>query len=720
MRRVVLAGLLVIGTVLSAITAGGVGSATGVERGTDASAGLPLGFTDGVPVGRGDEPTSTASTQPAADTAAAPTPRYFGRGPYEALRAAVTATARPCSLSDDGLTALALAPVFGESSAATTPSTAPSPMTLSRYNEWTGSYPPPLGSATDTNRNANYGLYAFRDPTTSYRRAYWNPGIGIWQYDSAGVGAPFTTIEAMDVGVVGADVAAGMIGRYCAAPDGSTPAQRRAKAWAPWGACVGCEDRYQDLTGTDPTFSALHLVDGISATGGASARTCTVPSSAEPVTCWYVRPELDAIQGATAWATLAPRDGGDPTVAPTPISAAFYVIDRGATEERHWLRADTGYTTDISASRVIGENARPRGAEPDSGLTWSASSGLCDLTAGRGACRPVPPAGITSTNLSVGGTFRPVALDADGDGRGDVLWYAPGAAPDYLWRGQGSGAFTSSRLSISGTFDVVLAGDIDGAPGDDVLWYAPKTGTTYLWRGSPSGTFTSSVFHHRANLQPLLVDLDGDGTKEVFWYGGAAGTEEVWHVGPSSFVGEVVARYQVSGTYTPIVADVDGNGHDDIFWYAPGPAADHLWRFGDSGAFTSSDRSVSGRYTPLVGDFDGDGRDDIVWYAAGPTADRVWFGGAGGAFTDQAISVGGTYQPVVVDLAGDGRDDLIWYATGAAADSWWRWAGGRTRTATPITLPGAQQAVVGGYADGGADGIVWYGPNGILDAVWWR
>ena len=69
---------------------------------------------------------------------------------------------------------------------AETPETAPSPMTLSRWDEWSGRW------SGSNNLNANYGLYAFRDPNTPYKRAYWTPGVGIFQYDVAGVGKPFT------------------------------------------------------------------------------------------------------------------------------------------------------------------------------------------------------------------------------------------------------------------------------------------------------------------------------------------------------------------------------------------------------------------------------------------------------------------------------------------------------------------------------------------------
>lgn len=160
-------------------------------------------------------PEPTTTPRPAAAAQASTTQRYFGRDPFNAVLAAATSANRTCTspprtISAEGLAALVLAPVFKESSAATTADSAPSPMTLSRYDEWTGTY-----STSTTNSDANYGLYAFRNPYTAYLRAYWHPGIGIWQYDSAGVGAPFTAIERMNVNVVAPDAAAGMVARYC-------------------------------------------------------------------------------------------------------------------------------------------------------------------------------------------------------------------------------------------------------------------------------------------------------------------------------------------------------------------------------------------------------------------------------------------------------------------------------------------------------------------------
>lgn len=706
-----------------AVLAAAVSVSAGTSAGAQAQPGpdVPAGFTDGVPVGGAGGP-EAADGAPAdgatAGAARATTQRYFGRAPWAAIEAAAAATPRTCTVSDDGLTALAVSPVFKESSAATSPSTVPSPMTLSRYDEWSGT----LG--TDNNRDANYGLYAFRDPSTPYKRAFWHPGIGIWQYDTAGVGAPFTAIERMDVAVTAADVAAGMASRYCN-PSASlighsapfSGQERRYAAWSPWGyPCTLCEAQFQALVSTTPHFASLTLVDGISTTGGAQRRTCTLLGVAGTVTCWYIDPRPGVIQGATGWAQIAPLDGGSPTVAPTPLAAPFYVVDRGATEERHWLRADTGYGIDITGSRVVGKNDRPRSNQPGSGITWSSGGGLCDLSNQHGACFPQPPAGISATPLSVSASYRPLTLDSQGDGRGDILWYAPGGADDYLWSGTGSGGFTSVRLTINATYDDVLALDVDGDGDDDVLWFDRAKGVGYLWLAEGLKGFRSVRFTAPVGARPQVLDANGDGGDEVFWYGPGSIADSIWHWTGSGFA---ATPQRVSGGYLPLVGDFDGDGRGDILWYAPGPASDSLWLSTGIGTHRTVPISASGLYWPFVGDFDGNGSDDVFWYGPGSAPDGMWFATPFG-FAPASASVSGSYQPMVADLGGDGRDDVLWYRPGAGSDSWWRWSADRHRTSTAFEADGPHQGLVGGFSAGGADGILWYAPGVTQDAVWWR
>lgn len=734
MRRTTTA--LLLWAILAATAVLAPTGATAQDAPETSGSELPAGFTDGQPVGGteapvDEAPVDDANSAPAAAelSARASTTRYFGQGPWDAIEAASTAISRCSRLSRDGLTALVVAPVFKESSAATSPSTAPSPMTLSRYDEWSGKY------GTDTNQNANYGLYAFRDPYTAYARAYWHPGIGIWQYDSAGVGAPYTAIERMDVRAVAGDVAAGMARRYCNPPTSVvghlapfTDEERRNAAWWPWWAgsssrsCPLCQSEFDKMTASTPYFANVSKVAGITATGGAVKRTCTLAGVSTAVECWYINPSVDVIEGATGWATLSPSGNGSPTVAPAPLSKAFYVIKRNGYEERHWLKVDSGYAIDISGKRLLGKNERPRSNQTGSGVTWASSSGLCDQTAGRGSCTttpaPVkPPTGVRSTTLGVGGTYRPVPFDATGDGRGDILWYAPGAAADYLWIGQGSGSFRSVGVSINGAFDDVIPLDADGDGDDDLLFHVRRSGTTYLWLSNGDGTFTSTRLSPGAGRQPIVLDVDGDGGDEIFWYGPGSVGDALWTWTGSGYSGKALA---VGGVYTPFVGDFDRNGTEDIFWYAAGATADWLWLHKGAGGYTSNAVSVGGTYQPLVGDFDGNGGADIFWYAKGSAPDYVWFSTQRGNFTNQAVTVNDAYEPVVVDLLGDGRDDIIWNAPGSANGLWTQWETSRSRASSALALGGPHRAFVGSFAAGGKDGIFWYAPGSTPDAVWWR
>ena len=668
----------------------------------------------------GDASPSVASATAVPVLTATVTTRYVGAGPFQAVLSAAAATPRSCAISDNGLAALILAPVFKESSAATTATSSPSPMTLSRYDEWSGVY------GTTTSADSNYGLYAFRNPYTAYPRAYWNPGIGIWQYDSAGLGAPLTTVEAMDVRVVAAEVARVMASRYCNPPTyvvghGApfTDQERRYAAWGDWGfPCTLCQTYFGEMTASVPYFANVQTVPGIDALGGTVARTCSLPDVASPMPCWYVQPVVGVIQGSTAWATYKIDGGGNPTSAPAPLSAPFYVVDRGTTEERHWLTADTGYSIDILASRTIGKNARPRSSQAGSGLTWSSSSGLCDLTAVRGACRPLPPPGISSASPTIVAVARAIPLDADGDQRGDVLLYGPGSVGDTLLKGSGAGTFSALPVTVNLVYDSVTAGDVDGDDDDDVLFYNRASGLTFLWRSNGNGTFTTvGGMTPGAGMVPLMVDRDGDGAQELFWYGAGALADQVWDFSGGTVKSSAVS---VSGQYQPFVGDFDGNGCDDIFFYAAGDGPDYLWLHKIAGGYLSLLRPVNGFYNPRVGDFDGDNVDDVLWHGPAAAPDSIWYGGPGGAITVSSFVVNGSYIPVVLDLFGAGHSDVVWYAPGPAPDFLWRFSGRGVWSSSGLVLPSLQEAVVGGFSGGGAPGIFWYGLGALVDSVWYR
>ena len=421
---------------------------------------LPPGFTDGVPVGAeaGTDRRGGAASGTRSQVAAAPS-GYFGAGAYGAVRCGgrrheprparspTTCSPRSCSR-----------PCSRSRRRPPPPSTAPSPMTLSRYDEWNGMFSHDDGHTGEQ-------LRALRLPQPVHRRTggpSGSPGIGIWQYDSAGLGAPLTTAEAMDVGTVAGDVARVMSARTATRPPPWSGTPRRSptrSAATPPGAtggypCTLCQGFFDEMMGTTPAVREPRAGRRGSAPWAASRqRTCTLAGVAEHRSrAGTSNPAVGVIQGATAWATLSPgrrrqhHGRADAALAPRSTSST------GAPRRSGTGSAPTRGTPSTSgrAARSAGTPARSaRRRAPAS--PGRAASTLCDVTAVRGACGPCRRAGVSATTFSVAGSYRPVALDANGDGRGDILWYAPGSGPDYLWLGTGPGTFSSTTLNVTKT-----------------------------------------------------------------------------------------------------------------------------------------------------------------------------------------------------------------------------------------------------------------------------
>jgi hypothetical protein len=320
--------------------------------------------------------------------------RSFGSGPLEAVYDAAQAKAS-CGLTDIQLAAMMMAPTYTEAGGPV-----PSPMALSRYDNV---------SVNSTNVN----LFAFGSTSGAYVNAFWSPGIGMWQFDSAGAW-PFGAAGAID-SVTAANQAATTISyRWCNAPSSqqSDPAARRKYAWGPWYGCSTtstCESIYASLVAGDRLDSAFD--SSVGRYGGMQQRTCNLANVGTGLTCWYVNPSL--AQGSKGWT------GGTYTGSKsvTPLPKPFYVIETGGREYRVWLRDDTGYDTGISASKPLTANAR-------TSLTWSSGDALCDVTAGRGACGTVRVA-QTPWGPKSGNPFGNLdALSASADGRVTVAGWA--------------------------------------------------------------------------------------------------------------------------------------------------------------------------------------------------------------------------------------------------------------------------------------------------------
>lgn len=697
-----------------------------VPPGTTPGDRPPPGALDGVPM-TDAVPPKNEQIDTAAVAAVDTTRRYFGDGPWNAIKSAAASKTMCSGLTPTELQAMVLTTIFRESSGATAAGGEPAPMTLSRYDEWTGV------KSGATNADANYGLYAFRDPNTIYKRAFWHPGIGIWQYDSAGLGAPFTAAQRINTAFLAGDVAQGMRDRYCTSTQ-TTEAGKRYDAWYPWYlSCdtspeqvgsqinpnaVYCEQIYQGLMQTN--FGNVTLTPGFSAAGGMVQRTCRLRGYSENLTCWLIDPAK--AQGANWWATATPLDGGAPnrsTSPITPISTPFYDFSHDGVEQRYWLKVDSGYNADFTGTRVLGKNARPKDNQPGSGISWSPGPGLCDVTAHRGACDPaVPPAGVRSTALSITDSgYSVIPFDFNGDRIGDVYLYAAGPTPERLLIGRGNGVFSSYTIGQAQMSYVVKTADVNGDARDDLILVQPSAGVMYVQLSRGDGTFSQQKYAVPVGAQVYPFDWNGDRRSDLLVYTPGAGADVILTSTASGALQRQATT--INGYYQVRTGDFDGNGLQDVLFYAQGSTTGFIWRSSAAGPnrTTTAIRAVASSAVE-VGDLDGDRLTDIVWRATGRAT--VWWGDPQFAFSSATEQVAGNGRPVIVDLPADGRQDVMWWTPGAGADSWTRWAADRVATTSAAGISATQTPSVGRFSTGGNDGIIWYGNGTVSDWVWWR
>jgi glycerophosphoryl diester phosphodiesterase len=309
----------------------------------------------------------------------------------------------------------------------------------------------------------------------------------------------------------------------------------------------------------------------------------------------------------------------------------------------------------------------------------------------------------------------PVLGDFDGDGRGDLLWYGPGAADDHLWLGRPSRNFVGVPVTVRGHY-LPLGGDFDGDSRADVLWYGPGGAPDVLWLGRPGGRFAARKLTVRGDYRPLVGDFDGDRRGDVLWYGPGDQPDVLW-LGRAG--GRFAARrLNIRGTYQPVLGDFDGDGRRDVLWYGPGGDPDVLWRGRRGGRFAARTLAVRGDYRPLAGDFNGDGARDVVWYQPGPGADVVWFGHGNGRFSARRVQAPDGAEPFGGDFDGDGRRDVFWYGPGAAADRLWYGGAGGRFTLAPAAVHGSYRPLVADFGGDGPDDVLWWAPGAAGDVLW--
>ena len=168
-------------------------------------------------------------------------------------------------------------------------------------------------------------------------------------------------------------------------------------------------------------------------------------------------------------------DTRDDIVFHAPGSAAD-ALWKGTTTRGTWLKSSLtiGGSNELRVGDFDGD-------ADDDLLLYQAGSGTDSIwRGGPGVGGGGPTGGFAPLAVSVNGSYRPSVADIGGDGRDDIVWYAPGSTGDFLWFGRASGVPSSRPLSVSGTYTPLLA-DLDDDAGADIVWFQSVAPSTPVW-----------------------------------------------------------------------------------------------------------------------------------------------------------------------------------------------------------------------------------------------
>lgn len=276
----------------------------------------------------------------------------YGTQPYYFITLAAESQAKCTGLSKNRLAAMMMSiPPFETGSGAA----APWPMTISRW---------------DSGHN---NLFEFSNPNTPRPRHFYNPGIGMWQLDSAGVGSRLAMHDAIITSNAAPVVAREMRDRYC-----------NGRAWdGAWYACTNpavnpCRSMFNTIyNASTDTLRNVTLTTAVTDTGGILRHNCRIGTGTSFV-CWHIDPtKAESASGVPSWATTSTSGGRTPLTATVVTYRA--TLNGVLGEVREWMPGNTPYSVGAWNFRPFGTNAR-------SNTNWHSGNLACDTTTGRGSC----------------------------------------------------------------------------------------------------------------------------------------------------------------------------------------------------------------------------------------------------------------------------------------------------------------------------------------------
>jgi hypothetical protein len=280
----------------------------------------------------------------------------------------------------------------------------------------------------------------------------------------------------------------------------------------------------------------------------------------------------------------------------------------------------------------------------------------------------VSGAGVNQSQSGVWGPgWQVAAADFNGDRRSDLVFFKAATLEWIQVYAAGNGAFVYTRGSLpaDAARGQLSVGDFDGDGRDDLLFYDAGTGVWTIALSDGRGGFRYRRGTTAAGLRVHAADLNGDRAADVFGYDARSGNAVVLlSTGDGRFQ---AAAMNLGAGWRVSIGRLDTGRRADLFLYNPVTGASRVAANDGSGRFTlRAPLALPAGLEIHIADLDGDRRDDLFGYNPATGVVVTALNRAAGDF---AVSVGAWTTGFAVatgDLNGDGRDDVVVYdpATG--------------------------------------------------------
>jgi hypothetical protein len=253
-------------------------------------------------------------------------------------------------------------------------------------------------------------------------------------------------------------------------------------------------------------------------------------------------------------------------------------------------------------------------------------------------------------------------LDANGDGKSDLLFYIHDENRFVIWFMDGTSRIRSESTPMGGGMHLVDSGDFNGDGKDDLLFVNNASRSFKMALRTDNGYSIQALpYTYSDTAYPLAVgDIDGNHRADIVFRGSTPGLISIWYMSGASRIKS--NAFSVPTNYEFVACgDLNGDGRQDIVMT---DASGHILLDTSKGTYFTtkvlSSTYKSSSYLVGAGDINGDGRADLLFTSGSGTRVVAWM--MNGSIKEGSFSgeISTAYRlPGHGDFDGDRRDDII-------------------------------------------------------------